>query len=121
MISQFLNWLGGMKSGGPLVEPPAWLGETGYGGMLRSARWDSVRNKFMAGKCCAACEATTLLECHHIIPFHVEPERELDESNLIPLCRQCHFFLGHLQDWAHWNPAIVADAATYLARYRQNQ
>jgi 5-methylcytosine-specific restriction enzyme A len=51
-------------------------------------------------------------------PFHVHPELELDDANLITLCEKpghdCHFVFGHFHDWKRWNPDVVADVAHYL-------
>jgi len=30
------------------------------------------------------------LEAHHIVPISVDPTRELDPSNVVFLCRECH-------------------------------
>lgn len=51
---------------------------------------------------------------HHIVPFHVDPSKELDPSNLISLCEgetfNCHLFFGHLKNWSKYNPDVVKDA-----------
>lgn len=50
------------------------------------------------------------LEVHHIQPFHLQPELELDQSNLITLCEaigaDCHLRQGHLGNWKGCNPNI---------------
>jgi hypothetical protein len=38
-----------------------------------------------------------------VIPFHVRPDLELDEWNLITLCREHHFRIGHDPD-GPWRP-----------------
>jgi hypothetical protein len=50
------------------------------------------------------------LEGHHIKPFHLFPELEMDESNWITLIRPWHFYLGHLRNWHYWNPEVVTMA-----------
>jgi 5-methylcytosine-specific restriction endonuclease McrA len=55
-------------------------------GKLRSPKWPKFRKQFLKGKACAACGKTDKLQLHHIHPFHLFPERELDETNVIPLC-----------------------------------
>jgi hypothetical protein len=87
------------------------------GSAPRSPKWPAVRKHFLEGKVCAACDQRTDLEAHHIQPFDQCPERELDPQNLICLCRQCHFFIGHLQDWRVSNPYVVMDSAWYRQRY----
>lgn len=84
----------------------------------RSPSWPAVRRKFLAGKSCAACGRLGDLEAHHCIPFHVAPDRELDQTNLIALCRDCHFYVGHLRDWSSYNRWVVDDAARLLERFR---
>ena len=42
---------------------------------------------------CKECHRAGRLEVHHLIPVHRAPERELDPSNVVVLCRTCH--LGH--------------------------
>lgn len=51
-------------------------------------------------------------------PFHLHPELELDQSNLITLCEKpghdCHFTFGHFHNWALFNPDVIADTGHYL-------
>jgi hypothetical protein len=61
---------------------------------------------------CAAC-GTRGVEVHHVEPFHVRPDLELDPANLISLCRADHFCFGHFHRWASWNPDVRADVARY--------
>ena len=57
-----------------------------------------------------------LLNVHHVKPFHLFPDLELDAGNLITLCERgafsCHWIVGHGgRDWRDYNPTCVADAA----------
>ena len=96
-------------------------------GKPRSPHWPAVRAKFLQGKACAVCGGTKDLEAHHIEPFHVNPKRELDPSNLLALCeadsaRNCHLLVGHLGNFRGWNPGAKQDApyvARLLARNRE--
>lgn len=82
----------------------------------RSPKWGAVRNGFVKkSKTCAACGDGENLEAHHILPVSWNGP-ELDEANLICLCRNCHYFLGHFQDWTSFNKDVVKDAADYLAK-----
>jgi 5-methylcytosine-specific restriction protein A len=81
----------------------------------RSPHWKGVRSKYLrANPTCSACDGVDRLEVHHIIPFHVFPELELDETNLITLCESrdsnCHLRVGHLGSWRKWNADVRADA-----------
>lgn len=85
----------------------------------RSPRWASVRAKFLEDNpCCEACGGVKNLEVHHVIPYHVDPSKELDRSNLQVLCglpRNCHWNVGHGFDWQAWRPDSRALAKQMLA------
>lgn len=86
----------------------------------RSGSWKKVRSAFLKkNPSCAACGNVKKLECHHIIPYHVDASLELEESNLIVLCENsgnCHFVWGHLLDWKAWNPDVVKDTKAFLEK-----
>lgn len=101
----------------------SWLGELlgatahWWGKSQRSGRWPALRDKFIRhNPYCAACGRTESLEAHHIVPFQEDRELELEPSNLLTLCRTCHFVFGHLGDWASWNPEARQDSATYFEK-----
>lgn len=90
----------------------------------RSSEWDDFRAKFLPGKKCACCGwpgpkgkdkegKGGVLELHHWDePFHVNPSRECDPSNVIVLCRRplfsCHWIIGHCRrSWSCWNPDVL--------------
>jgi hypothetical protein len=81
----------------------------------RSSLWKSVReNHLKNNKFCAACGRTDNLEVHHIIPYQLDPSKELDPNNLITLCgKYCHFVFGHLMDWKSWNENVIQDSSQY--------
>lgn len=86
-------------------------------GTHRSPQWPRVRKEFLKGKVCAVCGGKEKLEAHHIVPFHVKPELELEPSNLLPLCEakrfgvNCHQLTGHHGCWSKVNPHCREDAA----------
>ena len=89
-----------------------------WGGAQRSSGWDKVRNEHIKKQpVCCGCNASSRLEAHHIIPFHFRPDLELEPGNLITLCRDCHWNIGHLRDWSLCNPCVVEDAETYLRKF----
>jgi len=95
-------------------------------GARRSPKWRAFRNKFLAGKTCAVCGGKTKLEAHHIQPFNLSPERELDPSNVLPLCEgrktiNCHLIVGHGGDYRDYNPKSkqLAGWIHFLMKYRQ--
>jgi hypothetical protein len=66
---------------------------------------------------CAICEYKKKLEVHHVIPVHVDVTLACTESNLITLCRDCHFTFGHFHNFRkYWNPRIreFADSVNRL-------
>ena len=91
----------------------------------RSSKWPKVRKKHLEkNPCCAVCGATAKLNVHHIKPYHLFPELELEESNLITLCEcgkggvNCHLFIGHLGNYKKINPDSVKDAATWFLKLK---
>ena len=81
----------------------------------RSYQWRKIRKQFLKeNPKCAVCGNTKNIVPHHIIPFHIDPLKELDKDNLITLCENknfnCHFFFGHLKNWTKHNPNIKEDA-----------
>jgi hypothetical protein len=86
-----------------------------YGGAKRDPKWDKTRDKFLIGKKCAACGTTQELEAHHILPLYFGGA-ELDEANLLALCRLHHFVFGHLGSWYSYNPNVIQDCAAYLVK-----
>jgi 5-methylcytosine-specific restriction protein A len=111
-VTSILRELFGM---GPAVEgvPPQPV----YG--QRNPHWGSVRGEYLlAHPACAACGRTADLQVHHLKPFHLFPDLELDPDNLITLCEisglNHHYLFGHLLDWHSWNTSAALDAALWL-------
>ena len=93
----------------------------------RASEWVYVRNEFVRRHPrCEACGSGYQLNVHHIKPFHIYPELELDEGNLITLCREHHFRIGHDPDgkgpakpnWLESNPNVRSDAANVRSKVR---
>ena len=78
----------------------------------RSDKWPKLERKWKERHPeCAVCNTTAgQIDVHHVVPFHADPSKELDESNLMTLCRLHHFLFGHLMDWASWNDRVRVDA-----------
>ena len=91
-----------------------------FGGTPRSPRWRRVRDEFVrSNPFCDACGRTKDLEVHHVEPFRLRPDLELDPQNLCVLCAEpCHFVHGHLLNWKKSNPHVREDAARYRKRVR---
>lgn len=84
-------------------------------GCKRSPKWTRVRKAHLKEHPeCAACGGKTSLDVHHIIPYHLRPDLELESSNLLTLCEKserfgwaCHRLLGHTLNWKLHNPNVV--------------
>ena len=88
----------------------------------RSPHWPAVRAAHLKEHpTCAACGTTANLEVHHLKPFHLFPELELDPANLMTLCESQshndHLLFGHCLSWSTFNPHAVDDSARYLDRF----
>lgn len=82
--------------------------------LSRSPKWYIVRHKHLLKQnFCQACGTKRRLQVHHIVPFSVDASKELDENNLITLCKSCHLVFGHLMDWRSWNTEVVNDSMVY--------
>jgi 5-methylcytosine-specific restriction protein A len=82
----------------------------------RSPHWSAVEKAFRKDHPeCAACGSIKHLNVHHIKPFHLFPELELDPTNLITLCMdtlECHLQVGHLGNFKKFNINVRNDAAS---------
>lgn len=93
-------------------------------GATRSPQWAGVRATHLKKEPnCQLCGGTKDLQVHHIRPFHIHPELELEDTNLITLCTgnntiNCHIRFGHLDNFKNkWNPDIREDCQTWKARF----
>lgn len=87
-------------------------------GAARSPHWPTVRKQHLENfPTCAVCGGKVKLQVHHRRPFHLHPELELEESNLITLCeapgRNCHLIFGHLLNFRSFNPDVGVDAPAW--------
>ena len=91
----------------------------------RASEWVYIRNEFVRKHPrCEACGSMANLNVHHVEPFHQRPDLELVEDNLITLCREHHFRIGHDPDgkgprkpsWLESNPNVRLDAKNWSKR-----
>jgi 5-methylcytosine-specific restriction endonuclease McrA len=88
-------------------------------GLIRSPEWARVEKEHLQREpACAACGYRgRKLQVHHVKPFHLHPQLELDPRNLITLCaargREHHLLLGHLDEWASYNEHIRTDVKRF--------
>lgn len=81
-------------------------------GQKRSSRWPVIRREHLIfHPVCECCGGKKNLEVHHIKPFHLFSEFELEEDNLVTLCekKSCHISMGHLYSFKSYNPDIKSD------------
>lgn len=87
----------------------------------RSPEWISVRKTHLIKHpCCAACGWSEMngkqkVQVHHIMPFCLYPQAELDPNNLISLCEigidGCHSNFGHPLGTQSYNPYVLQHTA----------
>jgi len=88
-------------------------------GLARSSEWSRVQKEHLQREpACAACGYKgRKVQVHHIKPFHLHPQLELDPRNLITLCaargREHHLLIGHLDEWASYNENVRADVKRF--------
>lgn len=94
----------------------AWLGFfPTFGGVPRSSKWREVRKQhLMIQNVCQVCTTTKDLDCHHILPYFLRPDLELESSNLITLCTPHHLLFGHFMNYKSYNKDVVADAQIWF-------
>jgi hypothetical protein len=92
--------------------------ENEAGELGRSPQWPALEKRFKHDHpACACCgEATQVI--HHVVPFHVDPSKELDPTNLIAVCNRCHLLICHLGNFRSWNVNVRSDAARLLAEIK---
>lgn len=94
----------------------------------RSGKWSSVRKHHLEknGEC-VVCGDTRKLEVHHIKPFHLYPELELEADNLLTMCESksygiiCHLLVGHNGSYKNINPDVVEDAVYWRDKLKAAQ
>lgn len=88
-------------------------------GHERSPEWHRVEKEHLLHEpACVVCgHRGKGLQVHHIKPFHLHPNLELDPRNLITLCelkgRDHHLLIGHLDEWESYNVNVKEDAHHY--------
>lgn len=73
------------------------------GGKPRSPQWPKVEAEHKRKEnSCRCCGTRNNLQVHHIKPYHKFPELELEDSNLMTVCQNCHFVICHENNWGNW-------------------
>lgn len=86
----------------------------------RSPEWPKVRKAHLeTHPACTACGKTKRVQVHHVDPYHLNPAKELDPTNLLSLCmgvKECHLRIGHGDDFKAYNPMVLRHAKTALEK-----
>ena len=102
-----------------------WYHSGRLGGQKRSANWRTIRNEHIENhptcECCGKKNKIIQpLEVHHKKPFYLNPELELEPTNLITLCRSCHLLVGHLMNYKNYNDKVDSDSLYFNQRITNN-
>lgn len=62
---------------------------------------------------CSWCHRTNNLNRHHIIPQSADISLKDVTNNIVVLCRDCHFVLGHRCNWKRFNPDVMEIVGKY--------
>ncbi len=89
-------------------------------GAKRSPKWRKLRKVFInEHPRCFVCDSKKKVEVHHKVPFHIAPDLELKEDNLVSLCENkkygicCHLLIGHLGNYQRINVNVEYDMRTW--------
>ena len=75
-------------------------------------KFNKAKRLYVKGhKECAICGNRKYLECHHVIPVHVDVNLGADPNNFITLCdaknNGCHRWIGHFGNFrSKWYPNV---------------
>ena len=96
-------------------------------GAKRSNKWRKVRKQVLKdNQMCAICGSKKTLRVHHLIPFHLAPDLELQKNNLVVLCENkkyginCHLLCGHLGNFRRTNPNCEIDIMVWHKKLLTN-
>ena len=99
-------------------------------GARRSSKWRKIRLKHLKLKpACEICGFKKKVEVHHVVPFHLAPDLELNLNNLMTLCENkkyginCHLLVGHLGNYRDINTSVRIAATTWnmkLGKFEKN-
>ena len=85
----------------------------------RSPQWRKIEETHLSQHpTCAFCGGKEGINVHHVLPFELFPDYELQPDNLITLCAKHHLDRGHLGRWDWFNPLVRSDAEQWAFRLR---
>lgn len=93
--------------------------------ITRSSKWPKFRSENISDTCACCGKSVRFLRkfrmcLHHITPFHIRPDLELNPANVLTLCNnpRCHLDRGHLGDWRSWNWNVTKDCELWLWKFQ---
>ena len=122
-VPQLKVWLLALSSWlSNILETITPTGRAKLCGASRSSEWPAFKKEYALTHLpvCAICGGTAQLNLHHLRPFHVFPELELDPTNVVWLCnaKLCHIRVGHLSNFTSINPNGAADIVIWRDKIR---
>jgi hypothetical protein len=92
------------------------------GGVPRSPQWPKKEKEFKSAHPeCSCCLSKNNLQVHHKKPYHTNPELELVDSNLMTVCRYCHFVICHENNWSNVVVDVEHQAKNHLERVNHHR
>lgn len=94
-------------------------------GKKRSPKWGAFKKEYEKThpKVCAVCGSKKGVALHHLRPFHLHPELELEENNMLWVCERPghdhHFMVAHLEDYKSFNPTAKEDAEIWRKKIQE--
>ena len=88
-------------------------------GSRRSPDWRDFRNEHVKDYCEFCLKDNLPLEVHHIQPFHLFPELELDPDNVVTGCRPCHLKFFNLGSFRSYNIDVKEDIEKMSTKIKQ--
>lgn len=86
-------------------------------GSKRSPKWRKVRREHLKKHPrCAISGKKKGREVHHVQPFYLRPDLELDPTNLITLNKKYHLIFGHLGNYKRVNYQLRRDIKIWRQR-----
>lgn len=85
----------------------------------RSSKWPTVQREHLRQEPkCQVCGTKKKCAVHHLQPFHLFPDLELETSNLVTLCLDHHLLVGHLMSWKSYNPRCLSDCVDWQRKIK---
>ncbi len=97
-----------------------YLNLTAKDGASLNWSWQKCKREFfkIVPRECVLCGYKKNVHLHHVLPRHLYPQFAVDHTNLIALCKDCHFHSGHGNNYRNYNKNI-RDVAFYANEHTE--